>query len=333
MRCRFTTLSPEFGSTYGAHGEARWVNVLKLRSYGTNDNLALTLPSSFTNESARRLRLSEPTLISREGFVLPQKYKHHSEYFRLMTGRDAVIDWLKQRGIDAQPSDPGRIAEQVLLSLKGFWGANLLADCDTIKLLDEMAKSVRKHADGKVEEFPDRSVEVKRWRDLVNRRSARAWIWIWGHPRRVHRSPHTPARFGAGLHELPQEKLVWDRKSERAAHLRALPENLCVPARKFEFSANPVAIPRRRTLQRSQLRGGRLQHGSCPRRVCPPIGGAITRSLPTRPVSISRSGKSVPFEVDFTFWYQREQNVRTGRGTRARVWRGQELRHRVFQTG
>jgi hypothetical protein len=37
-------------------------------------------------------------------------------------------------------------------------------------LLDEMSKSVQKLADGKLEEFPDRSIKVKRWRDLVNRR-------------------------------------------------------------------------------------------------------------------------------------------------------------------
>jgi hypothetical protein len=174
LSCRFTSLSPEFASMYGAPEQARWVNVLKLRSYGTNDTLALTLPSSFPSERARRLRLSEPTIISREGFVLPQKYRQHREYFRLMTGREAVIEWLKHHGVHAQPSDPGRIAEQVLSSLNGFWGTNLLADGETIKLLDEMAKSVRKHADGKVEEFPDRSIEVKRWRDLVNRRSTDA---------------------------------------------------------------------------------------------------------------------------------------------------------------
>src|SRR5437879_154653 len=101
-----------------------------------------------------------------------------------MTGRDAIIDWLKHRGITAQPSDPGRIADQILSSLGGFWGTNLLADRGTIKLLDEMAKSVRRHADGTVEEFPDRSIDdVKRWKDLVSRRSNARW----GHGVRLDR--------------------------------------------------------------------------------------------------------------------------------------------------
>lgn len=172
LGCRFGGLSPEFGTRYGSHGDARWVNILKLRNYRTNETIALTQPFSLTGEAAHRLRIGEPTLITREGSVLPQKYKLRNEYIHLLTGRNAVIECLKQRGIDAQPSDPGRIAGQVLSSLKGFWGTNLLADRETIKLLDEMAKSVGKHANGKVEEFPDRSVEVKRWKDLVARRSA-----------------------------------------------------------------------------------------------------------------------------------------------------------------
>lgn len=145
--------------------------MLRFRSYRANNTLALSLPSSFNPDTARRFRIGGTTLISREGFVLPQTHKGQSEYFRLMTGRDAFIDWLKYHGIAAQPSEPGRIAEQVFVSLDGFWGTVLLADAETIKLLDEMAKSVRRHGDGTVEEFPDRSMDVKRWKDLVNRRS------------------------------------------------------------------------------------------------------------------------------------------------------------------
>ena len=169
--CRFTSLAPDFSSMYGSHSAARWVNVLKLRSYGANDALALTLPSSFSNEGPRGLRLGQ-SIVSREGFVLPQEYKHHREYFRLLTGRESMIGWLKQRGIDAQPSDPGRIADQILSSLKGFGGTNLLADRDTLKILDKMAKSARTVASGNIEEFPDRSIAVQRWSHLVRQRSS-----------------------------------------------------------------------------------------------------------------------------------------------------------------
>ena len=68
------------------------------------------------------MRLGETTLISREGFVLPQKFKNHGEYFLVFEGRDAVIEWLKHQGVEAQVAEPGRIADQILASLGGFWG-------------------------------------------------------------------------------------------------------------------------------------------------------------------------------------------------------------------
>src|SRR4030095_2311509 len=59
---------------------------------------------------------------------------------------------------------------------QGFWGIRLIADRNTIMLLDEMSKSVTKHADGTTEEFPDRSVDVNRWKGLVHRRNnAKSW--------------------------------------------------------------------------------------------------------------------------------------------------------------
>jgi hypothetical protein len=93
LSCRFRTLAPEFAPKYG-DGAARWVNVLKFSNYGTHDALALMLPLSFADERGRGLRLSGGTLISREGFVLPQRFTEHGDYLRLLTGQQAVIDWL-----------------------------------------------------------------------------------------------------------------------------------------------------------------------------------------------------------------------------------------------
>jgi hypothetical protein len=130
---RFSTLSPDFASVYG-DGHARWVNVLKFRSFGsfgTEETFALTLPSSFTGEGPLQLRLGSVTIVSREGFVLPQQYKDHREHLHLMTGRQAVIHWLGRNGVTAEPSDAGRIADQVLGALGGFWRVPLIADRQT----------------------------------------------------------------------------------------------------------------------------------------------------------------------------------------------------------
>jgi hypothetical protein len=169
---RFPTLSPDFASVYGG-GPARWVNVLKFRSYGsygTEEAFALTLPSNLTGERTSLLRLGGMILVSREGLVLPQRHKDHREYLRLMTGRQAVIHWLGRNGVTAEPSDAGRIADQVLGALGGFWGVHPIADRETLHLLDKMAKSVRRYVDGTVEEFPDRTADVREWENLLARR-------------------------------------------------------------------------------------------------------------------------------------------------------------------
>jgi hypothetical protein len=166
---QFPALSPDFTGAYG-DTHARWMNVLKFRSYGTEETFALTLPSSFTGDRTLPLRLGGMTIVSREGLVLPQQYEGRREYLRLMTGRQAVIRWLGRNGVTAEPSDPGRIADQVLGSLGGFWGVHLIADRETLHLLDKMAKSVRKYADGTVEEFPDRTADVRERESHLARR-------------------------------------------------------------------------------------------------------------------------------------------------------------------
>jgi hypothetical protein len=169
---RFPALSPDFARMYGG-GHARWVNVLKFHSYGSSgpeETFALSLPSSFTGEGPSQLRLGSVTIVSREGFVLPQQYKDHREHIHLMTGRQAVIHWLGRNGVTTEPSDAGRIADQVLGALGGFWRVPLIADSQTLHLLDKMAKSVRKYADGTVEEFPDRTADVREWESLLARR-------------------------------------------------------------------------------------------------------------------------------------------------------------------
>jgi ribosomal protein S27E len=171
LSIRFPSLSPEFANLYG-DSEARWTNVLKLRSYGNEESIALVLPSDFTSEKFPRLRLTGCAFASREGLVLPQRHKNHGEYLSLLTGTQAIIEWLGQHGVEAISSDAGRIADQVLSAIGGFSGAYLFADSETIKLLDGMAKSVRRYKDGTVEEFEDRATSVEVWEKLISRRKS-----------------------------------------------------------------------------------------------------------------------------------------------------------------
>ena len=168
---RFPSLAPEFANLFG-DGAARWVNVLRLHSYASDESIAVVLPSDFTQESLMRLRAGgEGAIVSREGLVLPQHFKNHREYLDLLSGTQAMVEWLKGHGIAAKPSDAGRITDQVLNSIGGCGRASLLAHRATLETLDDMSKSVRVHRDGKKEEFPDRAKPVKVWESLIKQRN------------------------------------------------------------------------------------------------------------------------------------------------------------------
>lgn len=172
---RFQSLSPEFAERFGGRA-ARWANVLNLRDFRNRSGLALMMPSHLEDPHRSRIRLSEPLLSSREGLVLLQHFKDHGEYLQLTSGRDAIVGWLKRREIDAKPSDAGRVADQVITSLDGFWGAHILAHAETLKLLNKMAKSVRERPEGRVEEYSDRTAAVAAWDRLLGERASRGGL-------------------------------------------------------------------------------------------------------------------------------------------------------------
>lgn len=165
---QFRSISPEF-ARFG-HNPARWVNVLDLRDYGHRSNVTVFSPTSLQDPHRSRIRLEESLVITTEGFVLPENWSDHREFLELPSGRDAIVDWLGRHGVVATPSDPGRVADEILLAVGGFGGARLIAHKETLCLLDKMAKSVRVASD-RIEEYPDRTSSVEKWVALLSRRS------------------------------------------------------------------------------------------------------------------------------------------------------------------
>jgi len=98
---RFPSLSPEFVTRYG-DSAARWVNVVSLQTYDDKENIATVLPSDFTKTRSPRIRIGGHAIVSREGWVLPQKYPNHREYLHLLDGNQAITEWLGQRGVAAK---------------------------------------------------------------------------------------------------------------------------------------------------------------------------------------------------------------------------------------
>jgi hypothetical protein len=170
----FDTISPDFAPTYG-HGALGWVNVLRFNHLRYSAEPFPQLPCDFDLAAARRLRIGSAVIPSREGLVLPQQFKGHREYIKVLTGREVMIDWLKQHGVDAHISSSGRVTEQVIASLGGVSQVKVIADAQTLQLLDKMAKSVREYQDGTVEEYADRTASVQEWTGLIARRSQDIW--------------------------------------------------------------------------------------------------------------------------------------------------------------
>ena len=170
---RFPSPAPTFSSTYSfANNRARWVNVIKLSQYSsTNSKFALTFPANIKGEDFPILDFGDTNLCTREGITLFRRYKSGRASLRLLSQQNAVIGWLKSRGIEAQSSSSGRNAEQVLRSASGVRGSNLFADEATVKLLDKMAKTIHREADGTTVQYPDRTASIAEWKEVLGRRS------------------------------------------------------------------------------------------------------------------------------------------------------------------
>lgn len=171
---RFSSLSPDFARTYH-NSDTGWVNVLRFQEPISNSTSALSLPSDFNPDRTHHLRVGGVLVPSREGLVLTQRFKDHGEYLELLDSRKAIAEWLKQHGVTAEISKSGRVTEQVMRSLDGFWGVGLIAHRETLIMLDNMAKSVRKYSDGTVEEFQDRTAKATDWTAMLARRTQDIW--------------------------------------------------------------------------------------------------------------------------------------------------------------
>lgn len=299
---RFASLSPDFARPH-SRGGVRWVNVASFGAYGSHDELALTLPGDCPD---LRMRLGNSILISREGFVLPQQYKDHREYFHLVTGQEAITVWLEAHDCTVSRSDPGRVADQLFRSLNGFWGAYLIADRETLRLLDEMAKSVRSYPDGRTEQYPDRAVDVDRWKELVGRRSKK----------RLGSRLSLEEFIRAGMLRLGLELGCPNCGKKNWVGLAALKDELecerCLAAYKFPQGTlnfrhtpwqyrvvGPFSVP--------DYAAGAYSTILALRCFARGLGGHDAKMTYATGLELKIGSSSAPIEIDFAFWYQRDR--------------------------
>ena len=174
---RYEPLRPSFASRYG-RSQVRWVNSLRVANYGSAE-LATIYPYNTFDRAWPRLGFGAAgVMIGTEGWSFCQQYEGVGELLQLETQQTAILGFLKQSGMKARLSEPGHIAKQIIDQLGGLWGTRLIADGDTLKLMNDMAGGVRRRRNGVEEvqeQFDPRSRPAKDWVNLIKGRKARSY--------------------------------------------------------------------------------------------------------------------------------------------------------------
>jgi hypothetical protein len=175
---RLPAPSPTFLNVTGRYTEERWVNVIMPTRSTRGDDPAIVYPSNLWAPDFPRLGASENLRIGREGWVLQQEHTIGYSLLRPQDGREAITSWLKTQGIEAQPSEEGQVAAQVIAAAGGLRAVGMFADRKTIDLLSEMAESrVDLCRSGKrvATTTPDRSKHINTVRQHFDERSKRSF--------------------------------------------------------------------------------------------------------------------------------------------------------------
>jgi hypothetical protein len=170
-RAGFETLAPEFAERYGGH-HMRWVNAVRVGAFGFMP-VATVLPFNTFDRRWPRLGMGGHRIaIGREGWVFGQRFMGWTETISFMSKEDAVAGALRHFGIEGQLSDPGHVAKQMLDRLEGLWGVHILAHASVVKMLNDMAGSVRRKSnetDSVEETFERKSTSVQKWNGMLAR--------------------------------------------------------------------------------------------------------------------------------------------------------------------
>jgi hypothetical protein len=168
--------SPTFLNASRHYGKARWVNLIFPTSH--DHKTAVVYPSNLWSPEYPSLASGERLRIGREGWALQQE--HAIGFFLLepQDGRHAIIGWFKTQGIEAEPSEEGQVAAQIIAAAGGLRAAGMFADRETIELLSEMAESRADRSRGGQRVMavtPDRSKHVNTVRQIFARRQKRSF--------------------------------------------------------------------------------------------------------------------------------------------------------------
>ena len=135
----YESLAPKFARLY-SRSEFRWTNTVKLLN-NTNENVATVLPFNTYNDGWPLLTVGNgPVLIGSEGLSIGETFKGSMKTLHLYSQDEAVIGSLEVLDIKAKLSEPGQIAKQIVEHLGGLRNVHILADIETLQLLNKMTR-------------------------------------------------------------------------------------------------------------------------------------------------------------------------------------------------
>lgn len=136
---KFDTLWPEFITDSIKRNQI--ANVIRIEGWGDDDQIATSFPCNYRNPTFPKFQYGHGQLLpTSEGLVYIPQYKNISERWELMSGTHALNRWFNENNIKAVFSDAGRVTQQIIQNLEGFWGVGKIANAGIVKLLNEMSR-------------------------------------------------------------------------------------------------------------------------------------------------------------------------------------------------
>ena len=137
---QFDPLFPEFITEYG--NRFRIVNVVRVHNWSSTDQIATVFPCDHKNspffKSFRYGIRGEHFLPTTEGLVTFPEHRDFPQRWNLDVST-AFNKWFKANGASVTPSNAGVTTQQIIQSLRGFWGVGCLAHKEVIELLNKIS--------------------------------------------------------------------------------------------------------------------------------------------------------------------------------------------------
>lgn len=179
----FDGVAPEFDS--GLHSQPTHANVVQFSKFGLPPSFAAVYPNNILDASYPDIARRDWILTTREGWVFPLS-SVGDIYFSVPDSQSAIIGWLKRQGIEATATAVSRIALYIIEAVGGTTGAGLLADEETLRLLESMASTIVEYDSTdtrrRVERrYPDKARSARDWISLTKRRQKKlfqSWVTV-----------------------------------------------------------------------------------------------------------------------------------------------------------